>query len=250
MPDAKPQNTPLLIAIDTSTDWCSVGVGVPGDLQSKAEKLGQGHSKHVLGMLDDLLKQNGLTVADASAVAFGAGPGSFTGLRIACGVAQGLAFGANLPVISISTISIVAQRWAGQAQATVALYDARMGELYGAVFGPDGAQLTPDFVANAHDSVLMIEQALNGQAFNACGNAWALPLAPIQLLGAKAVQVDSLAYPQANWLLGLGFAAFKAGRLLPPELAVPNYIRNNVALNSMEQQALRAAKLVGLGAST
>ncbi len=243
-------NKPLLIAIDTSTDWCAVGVGVPGDLQFQAEKLGQGHSKHVLGMLDNLLKQKGLTVRDAKAIAFGAGPGSFTGLRIACGVAQGLAFGANLPVISISTVSIIAQRWAGHSQATVALYDARMGELYGAVFAPDGSRLTPDFVANAQNSVELIEQALDGQSFNACGNAWDLPLEPIRLLGAKSHLVDSLTYPQADWLLRLGFAAFAAGHVLPPELAVPSYIRNNVALNSVEQQALRTAKLIACEVKT
>jgi tRNA threonylcarbamoyladenosine biosynthesis protein TsaB len=110
-------------AIETSTEWCSVAVWDQGEIRALERRAGHRHSEFALPMLDKLMK--GLAI---DAVAFGAGPGAFTGLRIACAVAQGLAFARGLPVIGISTLEALAQE--SGAERVVACIDARMREVY------------------------------------------------------------------------------------------------------------------------
>ena len=115
-------------AIETSTEWCSVALWRDGELGAIEERAGSRHGELVLPMLDRLLAAAGLEVADLEAVAFGAGPGSFTGLRIACGIAQGLAFARGLPVLGVSSLEAMAEECG--AARVVACLDARMGEVY------------------------------------------------------------------------------------------------------------------------
>lgn len=110
-------------AIETSTEWCSVALWREGEIAALERRAGQRHSEWVLPMLESLLEGSQL-----DAVAFGAGPGAFTGLRIACAVAQGLAFGRGLPVIGVSTLDALAQE--SGAARVVACIDARMREVY------------------------------------------------------------------------------------------------------------------------
>src|SRR5574341_1102006 len=115
-------------AIETSTEWCSVAVWRDGEIAALERRAGQRHSELALPMLQHLLDASRLSVSQLAAVAFGAGPGAFTGLRIACGLAQGLAFARNLPVIGISTLEALAQE--SGAARVVACLDARMREVY------------------------------------------------------------------------------------------------------------------------
>jgi len=110
-------------AIETSTEWCSVALWRDGEIAALERRAGQSHSEHALPMLEKLLGKSTL-----DAVAFGAGPGSFTGLRIACGIAQGLAFARDLPVLGVSTLEELAQE--SGATRVVACLDARMREVY------------------------------------------------------------------------------------------------------------------------
>src|SRR5687767_9354636 len=98
-----------ILALDTSTDYCSVALWRDGEIDAREVLGGGGHSELLLDMVDALLRQHGMRPHDLDGIAFGAGPGSFTGLRIACGVTQGLAFGAELPVVGVSTLLAVAE---------------------------------------------------------------------------------------------------------------------------------------------
>jgi tRNA threonylcarbamoyladenosine biosynthesis protein TsaB len=115
-------------AIETSGDWCSVALWVEGEVAGAERRAINRHSELALPMLDALLQGTGLAAAQLDAVAFGAGPGSFTGLRIACGIAQGLAFARDLPVLGVSAFEAIAEESA--APRVVACIDARMREVY------------------------------------------------------------------------------------------------------------------------
>src|SRR5437660_10730805 len=115
-------------AIETSTEWCSVALWADGEIAALERRAATRHSELALPMLERLLAAAGIGAGQLDAVAFGAGPGSFTGLRIACGVAQGLAFARGLPVIGISSLEAIAEE--SGAARVVACVDARMSEVY------------------------------------------------------------------------------------------------------------------------
>src|SRR6266581_7211284 len=128
----------LFAAIETSSDWCSVALWRDGEIAALERRVPHRHSELALPMLEDLLKTSGLSAAQLDAVAFGAGPGSFTGLRIACGLAQGLALARGLPVIGISTLEALAEE--SGATRVVACLDARMREVYYSALEKRGAR--------------------------------------------------------------------------------------------------------------
>ena len=121
-----------ILAIETSTELCSAALWLDGKVDAREEVAGQRHSELLLPMIDALLVSHGLKAVELDCIAFGAGPGSFTGLRIACGVAQGIAFGIDVPVIAIGTLAALAA--ASQAGRVVCCLDARMGEVYHAAY--------------------------------------------------------------------------------------------------------------------
>ena len=129
-----------LVAFDTSTQWLSVACLAGEKLVTRAERAGQAHSERLLPLLDEVLAEAGIALADLDAIAFGAGPGSFTGVRIACGVAQGLALGADLPLVPVSTLEALAQTAFRVHGATrvLACLDARMREVYVAAYSKEG----------------------------------------------------------------------------------------------------------------
>src|SRR6187549_3523125 len=118
----------VFVAFETSSEWCSAALFADGEVTAVETRAGQRHSELALPMMDQLLSERRLTPRDLDAVAFGAGPGAFTGLRIACGLAQGIAFGRGLPVIGISSLEALAQE--SGATRVVACIDARMREVY------------------------------------------------------------------------------------------------------------------------
>ena len=121
-----------ILAVETSTEYCSVALWQDGTVRERCELVGQKHSEVLMAMLDALLKDAGYRIQIVDGIAFGKGPGSFTGVRIACGVAQGLALGANLPVVGVCTLEAIAET-SGKDKVIAAL-DARMGELYLAAY--------------------------------------------------------------------------------------------------------------------
>ncbi len=121
-----------VLALDTSTEYCSVALWQDGAVMERCELAGQRHSEILIGMLDALLKDAGIKISQVDGIAFGKGPGSFTGVRIACGAAQGLALGANVPVAGVCTLEALAEA-SGKSRVIAAL-DARMGEIYHAAY--------------------------------------------------------------------------------------------------------------------
>jgi tRNA threonylcarbamoyladenosine biosynthesis protein TsaB len=126
-----------LLAFDTATDICTVAVWTDGSVHERCE-IGRRHAERLLVMIDEALADVGATLRSMDAICFGRGPGSFTGLRICAGVAQGLAFGADLPVVAVSSLAATAQY--AQSERVLAAFDARMQQVYWGAFvsGPDG----------------------------------------------------------------------------------------------------------------
>jgi tRNA threonylcarbamoyladenosine biosynthesis protein TsaB len=129
-----------ILCLDSSTEWCSVAVGDGRRWHGRDERAGQSHSERLLPMVSATLAEAGLALPQLDGLAFGAGPGSFTGIRIGCGVVQGLAFGADLPVVAVPTLEALAQeaRRRHGWTAVAACLDARMREVYFACMPPTG----------------------------------------------------------------------------------------------------------------
>lgn len=221
-----------LLALDTSTEYCSVALLRDGELSFREAHAVQRHSELILPMIEDLLVYSGLGLAQLDGIAFGAGPGSFTGLRIACGVAQGLAFGAGLPVVPIGTLAALAQE-AG-APKVIAALDARMGEIYHAAYRRDAERWTE----MAAPSVGPAQSAppLEGEGWFGCGSGFA---AYADALAKRyRGQLNGVAaglHPHARSIARLAAPVLAAGGGVPPEQAAPVYVRDKVALKMHEQ---------------
>lgn len=223
-----------ILALDTSTEFLSLALQFKGQLYARHLHAGQSHSQRILPLLRELLDEAGAGMHDLQGIAFGAGPGSFTGLRIGCGVAQGLAFGAGLPVVGVSTLMALAEA-SGQTRV-IACLDARMGEVYHAAYERAGAdwkaQLAPGLYKP--DAVPAVE----GDGWSGAGSGWA---AYGDVLAAQYGQQLGLvladACPQAVAMLRLAEPEFAAGRGTPAAEAAPVYVRNRVALKTSEREA-------------
>lgn len=221
-----------ILALDTSTEQCSVAL-LRGDLTiSRSLHAGQRHSTMILPMVREVLEEAKLTLAQLSGIAFGAGPGSFTGLRIACGVAQGLAFGAGIGVAPIGTLRALAE--AARGARVIACLDARMGEIYHAAYqlGSEGWQEISAPTVCAADQAPI----LPGGNWTGCGSGFRLHAEALERRYAgqlEATHPDLL--PDAREIARLALSVFRAGAGCAAELASPLYVRNNVALKSVEQ---------------
>lgn len=228
-----------ILALDTSTEYLSLALWLDGVVHARNLLAGQSHSQQVLPLLRELLSEAKLELHDFDGIAFGAGPGSFTGLRIACGVAQGLAFGANLPVLGISTLLALAHGlFTGNKDASrvIACLDARMNEVYLAAYARNGdvwdeisapGLYKPDALPALPDTGWVGA----GSGWNAYGDA---------LKRGYAGQVGLTMpgeYPNAVAMAVLAAPMFAAGQGVPAAQAAPLYIRNKVALKTSEREA-------------
>ena len=221
-----------ILALDTSTEYCSVALWRDGAVDARDEHAGQRHSQRLLPMVDELLRHHGLDVKDLDGIAFGEGPGSFTGLRIACGVTQGLAFGAGIAVVGVSTLLALAE--AVRAERAVCCIDARMGEIYHAAYARNGTKWEP-----VHAPGLYAPAAappLPEGWWTGCGSGFAAHGAALQHRYAgqlSAIMPD--VFPHARDIVRLAAREFEAGRAVSAEQAVPVYIRDKVALKTGER---------------
>ena len=209
-------------AIETSTEWCSVAVWRDGEIAALEQRAVHRHSELALPMLQSLAQAREL-----DAIAFGAGPGAFTGLRIACGLAQGLAFARNLPVIGISTLEALAQECG--APRVIACIDARMREVYYAALEkradrwheviptqcvpPDAAPRPP------------------GDGWVGCGNGF---MVYAEALRRHAASVKPQVHPTAMAVAHLAAPRLAAGEGVDAAQAAPFYVREKVALTKEE----------------
>jgi tRNA threonylcarbamoyladenosine biosynthesis protein TsaB len=224
-----------LLAIDTATENCSVALGSPQDMSVRSELLGRGHADRVLPMVQSLLAERGLTLTQLDAVAFGRGPGAFTGVRIGVSVVQGLALGADLPVVPVSDLAALALQALDRVPAVfvaLACLDARMGEVYWGAYRRDQEALvvalgTERVVAPAR----LLETATEAaQApWVGAGHGWrAYPELLRQWRDpAHSCLPDLL--PGAAEILRLAVPDVAAGRVLDAAAAAPVYLRDEVA---------------------
>lgn len=231
----------IILAIETSSELASCAL-LNGDTLLARESSGvRTHSQSILPMVQELLAEAGITLQQCDAIAFGAGPGSFTGVRTACGIAQGLAFGANLPVVPLVTLEAMALACHQQSGATdiLAVLDARMGEVYWAQYHYDGGLqvvAAPALCAPADVAPVAVEGTLS-----ACGNG--ISAYPDAFAGrAYAAGALTSIMPHAGAVARLGRAAFAAGSAVSAAEAQPIYLRNKVAFTSAERQVINAAK--------
>jgi tRNA threonylcarbamoyladenosine biosynthesis protein TsaB len=236
---------PIILAIETSSELASCALlnsadGADTPVLTRESSGVRTHSQSVLPMVQELLRDAGIGLADCDAIAFGAGPGSFTGVRTACGVAQGLAFGARKPVLPLVTLEAMAEACRARTGAAdvLAVLDARMGEVYWAQYRWTGEwQIVRAPALCAPGAVA--PETVPGLA--ACGNGFAAyPEAFADKAWAAGAHGDIL--PHARELAVLGVAALAAGRAVPADAAQPLYLRNKVAYTSAERQAINAAR--------
>ena len=219
-----------ILALDTATEACSVALGIGGRSIERYVELERGHAEQLLPMVDAVLTEGGIGLSSLDAIAFGRGPGGFTGVRLAASVAQGLAFGADVGVVPISDLAAVAQRVV-QIDPTVrqvlVANDARMREVYWAVFGAQGVSaLGAERVSAAADVDL---SELGQGAWAAAGRglrAWPELADRCRRAGAT-LHADLL--PRASEILTLARPAVAARQILDPAEALPIYVRDRVA---------------------
>ena len=228
-----------ILALDTSTEYLSLALLLDGQRHVRALHAGQTHSQHILPLLRELLIEAGIEMNDLHGIAFGAGPGSFTGLRIGCGVAQGLAFGADLPVVGISTLLALAHGEEAQrsnATRVIACLDARMGEVYHAAYVREGDSWREVCAPGLYKPEAVPE--MEGTGWTGLGSGWAAYAEALQ--AAYDGQTDNIfaqAYPHALAIAELAVPMFAAGQGVTAAEAAPIYIGNKVALKTSERAA-------------
>lgn len=226
-----------LLALDTSTEYLSLALLKGDELFTFDLNAGQTHSQIILPQIQALLRQAGMQLNDLHGIAFGAGPGSFTGVRIAAGMAQGLGFGANLPVVSVCTLQALAE--ASGADKVIACLDARMGEVYHAAYeriaGEWQAVIEPGLYKP--DAV----PAIDGAGWVGVGSGWQTYSAQLSAVyGTQLRATQPALLPTASAILQLAQPIFAKGGAHPASEAMPIYIRNRVALKTAErEQGLR-----------
>ena len=221
-----------ILALETSTEYCSVALWQDGAVDGSEARVVQSHSERLLAMVDALLARHGMNFAALDAIAFGEGPGSFTGLRIACGVTQGLAFAANLPVIGVGTLLAMAH--ATRAERVICCVDARMQEIYHAAYERNGEC----WVARHEPGVYPPHAAplpANG-GWLGCGNAFSVYRDSLlsrydSVLGA----VDERIHARAHEVAQPAAPMCGRGGIRDAAAAAPLYVRDKVALKSHER---------------
>ncbi|WP_339670277.1 tRNA (adenosine(37)-N6)-threonylcarbamoyltransferase complex dimerization subunit type 1 TsaB [Dasania marina] len=236
----------IILAVDSSTEACSVALldsdklaedGQPMPPLALYELAPREHSQRLLPMVDQLLAEAGISIKQLDAIAFGKGPGSFTGLRICLGLVQGLAYGADVPVIPVSSLQALAQTALDLGEVTagqpvISSIDARMSEIYWCAYRCEQGLMQPiiDEQLNAPQDFIQ-PSALD--SFAAVGSGWQY---------RQAMDYQGLGYcndqllPRASAVATLALAQYQAGHYCAADQAQPTYIRDQVAWKKIADQ--------------
>lgn len=221
-----------LLGIETATEWLSLAVSAGGTVHERSLRAGHRHAELILDEIDALLARANIGVGELHGIAFGHGPGSFTGLRIACGVAQGIALARRLPVLGVGTLAAIAASSA--APRVVACLDARMHEVYHAAYEQrhDGLhEVIPPGLHRPGEVPLP-----EGDGWVGCGSGFAAHAATLTArYGARLAAVAPDTFPSAAAVLRLAAPRFAAGEGGDPATAAPFYLRDRVALKTGER---------------
>ena len=227
-----------LLAIETATEACSAALLMGESVLQRYEVAPRAHANLILPMVQSLLDEAGLVMTDLDALAFGRGPGSFTGVRIATGVIQGLAFAAELPVLPVSTLAAVAQgaRREMEASRVLAAIDARMGEVYWGAYVSDAdglMQLVGQECVVPPEQVTVPDEG----PWIGSGSGWgSYAEALTTCVGGSVIESDGTRLPQARDIAQLAQGAWRRGEAVAAEQALPIYLRDNVAKKKGEKR--------------
>jgi tRNA threonylcarbamoyladenosine biosynthesis protein TsaB len=250
-----------LLALDASTEACSVALLEDGRSIGRSSELGRGHAEEILRMVNAVLGEAGASLGSLDGIAAGVGPGSFTGVRISVSVAQGLAFGAGLPVVPVSTLEALALREIDHgAERVLACLDARMGEVYFEAFasdreralvslgtpavGPPSTVSLPAWPTDLGESADRLEPAdrspsIGVRRFAGVGRGFAAYPELLRLSGLELRAGADRALPDAREMAVLGASRLRAGGGLDPADLDPLYVRNKVALTEAERRSVK-----------
>ncbi|WP_427982315.1 tRNA (adenosine(37)-N6)-threonylcarbamoyltransferase complex dimerization subunit type 1 TsaB [Agarivorans sp.] len=219
--------TANILALDTSTENCSVALQWQGEILSHEQYSPRDHTQRILPFVEQILAQAGVSLQQLDAIAFGRGPGSFTGVRIGVATAQGLAFGADKPMVSVSTLQAMAQQAyrSAQAEHCFAAIDARMSEVYW------GEYQVKDGLMRLQQQEQVINPELlagSAQVAAAVGTGWQSYQELLTSQYSGATVLDSVLYPSARDMLNYAQYAFSQGDVVAAEHAEPVYLRDKV----------------------
>ena len=230
--DNNPEKLMKLLALDTATEACSVALNLDGEIIENFQMLPRRHSRELLSMVEQILGDAGLTLSQIDALAFGRGPGAFTGLRVATAMVQGLAFAVDKPVVGISTLAALAQEGLRRFGATSVLssIDARMNEVYWGAFREQDGLMKPvqDEVVIAPEKVMVPE---GDDQWLGMGTGWAFREKTVA--SVRDCHTDS--YPRAGDIATLAADHYGNGHAVSAEQAMPVYLRDKVALKKSER---------------
>jgi len=226
-----------LLALDTATEACSVALLTDRGLIGRFAEVGRGHAERILGMVDEVLAEAGVGLSMLDGIAASVGPGAFTGVRISVSVAQGLAFGAALPVVAVTTLEALAlQVMDGGARHALACLDARMGEVYWGCFAADAVQGLS--ACGALHVGPAAQVSLPGpEHYRGIGRGFAAYPELAALPGVLLEARDAAALPDAREMARLGAIRLAAGQGMDPADLQPRYLRDKVASTEAERAA-------------
>ncbi len=234
-----------ILALDSSTEACSVALQSGGSVLSRFEVAPRRHAELLLPMVEGLLEEAGISLMDLDALVYGRGPGAFTGIRIAVSVAQGLAFGAGVPTLGVSALRAMAQgaaeeadRAGAPADRVLVALDARMGEIYTGAFERDESGLMQpvgeERVLPPAD--LQLPDVWQAKSVLAIGNGWQVYKDSLALPSEPGLTRESAQrFPDAAWMIRLAKPLLDAGQAEPAEQARPVYLRDQVAKKAVKK---------------
>jgi tRNA threonylcarbamoyladenosine biosynthesis protein TsaB len=222
-----------LLALDTSSEGCSAALFVDGEISERFELAPRGHTRLLMPMVRELLAEQKLAPAELDALAFACGPGSFTGVRIATGVVQGLAWGLDIPVVPVSSLEAVALGAIDaldipEATGIAVAFDARMGEVYWGCFAARArlpVALAPEQVCSPESVTL----PTGPEHWCGAGPGWHYRSAMPEGVSKRVDTIDQTLILRAVWVARLAVIAYGQGKAVPAEQAQPVYIRDEVA---------------------
>ncbi|MEO6295660.1 MAG: tRNA (adenosine(37)-N6)-threonylcarbamoyltransferase complex dimerization subunit type 1 TsaB [Dokdonella sp.] len=231
-----------LLALETATESCSAALLVGGRLLTRSEIAPRRHADLLLPMCEELLAEAGLARRDLAALCVGCGPGAFTGVRLAISAAQGIALALDIPIVTVSSLAALAMQAPDNGASILAVIDARMGEIYAGAFRRTREGLVEaiaaEYVGQASALQLPAEPA-----WNVVGSGWASYRdALLARLSVAPTWAEGERFPQAADVARLAAPLARVGKGVAPELALPVYLRDKVALTTDEQRASRAAR--------
>ncbi|MDN5370053.1 MAG: tRNA threonylcarbamoyladenosine biosynthesis protein TsaB [Shewanella sp.] len=229
---------PVVLALDTCTELCSAALQWPNGRLSVAEEAPREHSQRLLPMIDGLLSQAGLTMADVGLIAYGRGPGSFTGIRICTSMTQGLALARDIPVVGISTLAALAQKVIDSTSARyiISAIDARMDEVYWGCF-----EAVDGLAVLVGEEQVSTPQALqspfaDAETIFACGSGF--ETYPDLILNIDNLTLaESVKYPDADAMLTLAVSEWQQGHATTVDQLAPVYLRDTVAWKKLPGRA-------------